>query len=340
MPVKNWLKFFAAFTLICFSCVVANAQTKKKHIIHHRQKIDTSAMDLNSRISDSILHEAEIKDTTVPYMVNKIESYSFSLNRAENFFDRRLDTAGILKTLSGLERGLNYFHKRLDQTENPMNLRNLNTASVLLNESHETLEGWEKTLQEYTDQLNIIHQKIRLVKHDSSLLNDSLNTLLRGQMRAVYNRSLALDSVLHNSTIKINTLRNRVSINFLLVKDLQIELSDHRQAMSQLIWKQEEAPFFELCATDYDATLPEILQDGLTRSVRIIKFFMKTTWDTRSVNLGIWVFLLIWFLIIMRVLKRRPEPQPIIQNLTFLKKSAIICSLLLLFTYGPFLYGS
>src|SRR5450432_250078 len=338
MPVKHRLRIVFFSGLVCISCFLAGAQQKKRPV--HQRKIDSAVVDLTSRISDSILQEAEIKDTTVPYMVNKIETYSFSLNRAENFFDRRLDTAGILKTLSGLERGLNYFHKRLDQTENPMNLRNLNTASVLLNESHETLEGWEKTLQEYTDQLNIIHQKIRLVKHDSSLLNDSLNTLLRGQMRAVYNRSLALDSVLHNSTIKINTLRNRVSINFLLVKDLQIELSDHRQAMSQLIWKQEEAPFFELCATDYDATLPEILQDGLTRSVRIIKFFMKTTWDTRSVNLGIWVFLLIWFLIIMRVLKRRPEPQPIIQNLTFLKKSAIICSLLLLFTYGPFLYGS
>jgi potassium-dependent mechanosensitive channel len=338
MPVKHWLRIIIVSAFCCMICGLSTAQQKKRKV--HHQKIDSSVMDLTSKLSDSILQEAEIKDTTVPYMVNKIESYSFSLNRAENFFDRSLDTAGILKSLSGMERGLNYYHKRLDQNENPMNLRNLSTSSVLLSEMRETLEGWEKLLIDYTEQLNNIHQKIRLVKHDSSLLNDSLNIILRGQMRVVYNRSLSLDSILHNSTIKINTLRNRVSINFLLVKDLQEEIADHRQAISQLIWKQEEAPFFELCTTDYDASLPEILQDGLTRSTRVIKFFMKTTWDNRSINLGIWIFLVIWFLIIMKVVHKKPEPQSIIQNLTFLKKSAIVCSLLLLFTYSPFLYVS
>ncbi len=96
MPVKNWLRFISVFNSYMFFLRLANAQVKKKHVIHHRQKIDTSAMDLNSRISDSILQESEIKDTTVPYMVNKIESYSFSLNRAENFLDRSFDTTGII----------------------------------------------------------------------------------------------------------------------------------------------------------------------------------------------------------------------------------------------------
>ncbi len=220
-----------------------------------------------------------------------------------------------------------------------MNLRNLNTAYVLMSESRETLEGWEKSLASYTAQLNDIHQKIRLVKHDSSLLNDSLDNILRGQMKTVHNRSLSLDSILHSSTIKSNTLRNRVSISYLLVKDLQSEISDHQQAIRAGVFKQEEAPFFDLCATDYDATLPEIISDGLTRSTRVVRFFMRTTWDTRAINLGIWVLLFTWFLIIMRVLRKRPDPQPIVQNLVFLKKSTLICSLLLLFTYSPFLYA-
>ncbi len=337
MPVKYRLRSTLGFIIFSLICVQALGQTKKRMV--HRQKVDTSIVDLTSRISDSILREAEVRDTTVPYMVNKIQSYTFSLNRAENFFDRKLDTAGILKSLSGLERGLKYFHKRLAQNENPMNLRNLNTAYVLLSESRETLEGWEKSLASYTVQLNDIHQKIRLVKHDSSLLNDSLDAILGGQMKTVHNRSLSLDSILHSSTIKSNTLRNRVSVNYLLVKDLQSEISDHQQAIRAGIFKQEEAPFFDLCATDYDATLPEIISDGLTRSTRVVRFFMKTTWDTRAINLGIWVLLFVWFLIIVRVLRKRPDPQPIVQNLVFLKKSTLICSLLLLFTYSPFLYA-
>ncbi len=47
MPVKNWFSFISVLMLLCIFCNLANAQTKKKRIIHHRQKIDTSVMDLN-----------------------------------------------------------------------------------------------------------------------------------------------------------------------------------------------------------------------------------------------------------------------------------------------------
>ena len=256
-------------------------------------------MDLNSRISDSILQESEIKDTTVPYMVNKIESYSFSLNRAENFLDRSFDTTGIILSISGLERGLNYFHARLERNDNPLNLRNLNTSLVLLNESKETLEDWNKSLTVYIEELNKIHQRIREVKHDSSLLNDSLDAVLHGQMKAMRDRSLSLDSILHSTTIKVNTLRDRVSINYLVLQDLQSEIKDRQQSISEAMWNQEEVPLLDLRPSDYEVTLPDLLKDCFGRSVRIVNRFMSTTWDTRSVNIIIWVLLLIWFLIIL-----------------------------------------
>ncbi len=273
-------------------------------------------------------------------MVNKIETYSFSLNRAENFLDRNFDTTGIIKTISGLERGLNYFHARLERSDNPLNLRNLNTSLVLLNESKETLEDWNKSLSAYVGELNNIHQRIREVKHDSSLLNDSLDTVLHGQMKAVHDRSLSLDSILHTTTIKVNTLRDRVSINYLVIQDLQSEIRDRQQSISEAMWKQEEAPLLDLRSADYDVTLREILQDCLGRSTRVVKRFMSTTWDTRSINLGIWIFLMIWFIVISRMVRKKPNKDDITGNLVFLKKSAVLSALLLLVTYGPFLYPS
>jgi potassium-dependent mechanosensitive channel len=340
MPVKIRLKIISSLILLCFFCIQTSAQVKKKHFIHRRQKIDTSAMDLNSKISDSILQEAEIKDTTVPYMVNKIETYSFSLNRAENFLDRNFDTSGIVKSISGLERGLNYFHARLERNDNPLNLRNLNTSLVLLNESKETLEDWKESLSIYIDQLNSIHQRIREVKHDSTLLNDSLDAVLHGQMKAMHDRSLLLDSILHTTTIKVNTLRDRVSINYLVVQDLQSEIRDRQQSISEAMWKQEEAPFIDISPSDYEAPIKEVLQDAMGRSVRVTQRFMSTTWDTRSINVGIWMLFLIWFLILMHVVRRMPDKETVLINLVFIKKSVLISALLLLFTYGPFLYPS
>src|SRR5689334_4322321 len=135
MPVTYRLKAIIACVLFSLSVYITSAQVKKS--ARNRRKVDSTAIDLNSRISDSILNEKDIRDTTVPNMVNKVETYSFSLNRAENFFEKRMDTAGMLKSLSGMERRLNYFHNRLERNDNPLNLRSLNTATVLLGEARE-----------------------------------------------------------------------------------------------------------------------------------------------------------------------------------------------------------
>lgn len=335
MPAQTRLRFTL---LCCMLWSLTSAQVKKKS--SHRVKPDSTVMELNRRLSDSILREAEIKDTTVPYMVNKIESYSFSLNRAEIFFENGYDTTDILKSVSGIERELNSFHNRLERNDKPMNLRSLNTSSVMLGESQESLESWDSSMAAYAIQLKNIHQRIRLVRYDSSLLNDSLNALLSGQMRTVYDRSISLDSVLHISTIKIKTIRNRVSIDLLLLKDLQSEIGDRRQATNQAMWRQEESPFFDFCATDYEFTLGQVLRDGWSRSRRVIQIFMQTTWDTRSLNLGIWLFLLIWFLVTLHLVRKKIDNEVVFRQLIFLKKSAILSSLLLLFTYGPFLYAT
>jgi len=187
----------AAVFMLCLLCLFAHGQGQVKNKSRRHIRQDSLTQEMNSRISDSILQEAEIKDTTVPFMVNKVEAYSFSLNRSEAFFDRRFDTTDILRSLSGLERGLNNFHNRMERNVVPMNLRNLNTADILLDETKERLNNWLKSLDQYIGQLNAIHQRIREVKHDSTLLNDSLNTVLHGQMAAVHDRSLLLDSILH-----------------------------------------------------------------------------------------------------------------------------------------------
>jgi hypothetical protein len=49
---------------------------------------------------------------------------------------------------------------------------------------------------------------------------------------------------------------------------------------------------------------------------------------------------LVWFLITLRVVRKKPDNESILRNLTFLKKSALLSSLLLLFTYGSFVYVS
>src|SRR5665213_270915 len=337
MPEMIRAKSFLCLVALTVCCSAGLAQAKKR--VHHRKKDDSALLDMNSRLSDSLLQEAEIKDTTVPNMVNKVESYSFKLNRAESFLERKLDTAGILKALSGMERGLNFFHNRLERNDDPLNLRNLNTASVLLDESQERLVDWQKLLDGFSHEMDKNHDHIRQIKHDSTLLNAALDSILQGEMKIVYDRSLSLDSLQHLAIIKINTLRNRVSINNLLVRDLKSEIQYRLNQLRTGMWKQEEAPLLIASASDYDSSLWAIVTDALIRSFRVVSIFMVTTWDTRSINIIIWIVLLIWFIINLHHIKKDKDTETILNNVRFLKHSVWISSLLLLFTYGSYLYA-
>jgi hypothetical protein len=59
MPFNNGIRFISLTALRSLICIVTEAQVKKRTV--HRHKTDSAAMELNSRISDSILPEAEIK---------------------------------------------------------------------------------------------------------------------------------------------------------------------------------------------------------------------------------------------------------------------------------------
>jgi potassium-dependent mechanosensitive channel len=339
MPVRRLVcPLFACLLLLSLSSPVVGQQKKRIHHFHH--KVDTSLIEINTRISDSILEEAEIKDTTVPNMVNKVESYSFTLNRSEGFLTRRLDTAGILAAVSGLERSLNFFKNRLEKNDDPLNLRNLNTAAIMLNEHAERLHGWEDQLTQYGQQMNLNLTSLNKISHDTTLNNPSLDSTLHGQLTSVHERAGSLDSLQHLALVKIKTLRNRVSINSLLVQDLITEIRYRTQTLRANMLKEEEPPLFSACSSDYDASFAEIVVDAMGRSYRVITIFMQATWDNRLVNILIWLLLLTWFLITLHHLRKAKENKDIFEHVSFIKKSALVSSLLLLFTYGPFLYAS
>ncbi|HEY4156201.1 MAG TPA: hypothetical protein VGM24_12260, partial [Puia sp.] len=338
MPLRTRAKRLPFLIALLAICSLGLAQSKKR--VHHNRKSDSALLEMNSRLSDSLLQEAEIRDTVVPNMVNKVESYSFRLNRAESFLNRKLDTTGILKSLSRLERGLNFLHNRLERNDNSLNLRNLNTASVLLGESQEKLNDWQNLLDGFSDQMDKNHDHIRKIKHDSTLLNTSLDSVLHGEMKTVYQRALSLDSVQHLASAKINALRNRISINNLLLRDLKTEIQYRTQQLRSGMWKPEEPPILNAGVSDYDSSLPSVISEAMSRSLQVLRIFMASTWDTRLINIGIWIVLLLWFLINLYHLKKKKDNESVLKNVKFISRSALFSSLLLLFTYGPFLYES
>ncbi|MDP4130005.1 MAG: mechanosensitive ion channel, partial [Bacteroidota bacterium] len=55
--------------------------------------------------------------------------------------------------------------------------------------------------------------------------------------------------------------------------------------------------------------------------------------------LFIWLFLLVWFMINLHHIRKEKDTDTILRNVQFLNRSALVSSLLLLFTYGSYLYA-
>lgn len=333
---KGWLRVFMCVLIWTIASEYTYSQ-KKKHSVSRKDSLE---QDINARMADSILQIQAIKDTTIPSLVNKVRSYSFILNRSGSFYRRKPDTSGIMTGLKGMERGLNFFKSRMERAENQLNLRNLNTAVTLLQESAERLSDWQKTLSDYSDRTSKANANVQKILHDSSLQNQSADSALHGQLSNLLEKAHTTDSTQRESLFKVNTLRNRVSVNYLLANDLISEINYRTQTLRSELWKKEEPPLLEARASDYSQSLLQLVADAIQRADRITRIFMLTTWDTRSMNILIWLVVLTWLIISTRRINKFEDADKAWKPAPLLHRSVIVSSLVLLFTFGPFLYSN
>src|SRR6185312_7278875 len=112
---------------------------KKKHEVHEFHPYERP-------------HTKEIQtlnDTLIPELVNKVESYTYTIDRNDFLLTRNFDLQSIRNALPDIEKRLDGFKLRFEQQGGNMNLRGLNSATILLGETSKKLTDYKAILTNY-----------------------------------------------------------------------------------------------------------------------------------------------------------------------------------------------
>lgn len=304
------------------------------------QKNESAADSIRkAAIHDSLAIKA-MSDTVVPKIVNKIETYTFTISRSSSFFRHRIDTSKISTALPGIEKGLTFFKNRLDKSDVEMNLRNLNTFSIMLQESADKLAVWQQNLNDYSEQLIKSNLEIKRIINDATLKTSLPDTALIRQAQSVLKKAHALDSIQQLAITRINVMKNKVSISSLLTSDMLSDLRFRTISFKTAMWGQEESPLFRIKTSEYKQSLLDVFTNSFQRSFRVFSIYTAGSWNIRSLNLLLLATLLAWCLINYKRIKKYEDADKIISHLHFLNHSVIISCLTVFLCVAPFFYSN
>ncbi len=289
------------------------------------------------QLKDSLLRVNE-SDTIVPFLLNKVQTYTLTIDRNTTFINRNIDLSEVKDTLSGIESLLKRFKLRLEAGSRTWNLRGLNSTSILLKATATDLTDFQKTLVNYSKQLTINNNDLQVILKDS-LLNEVMpDSILQVQMDDVRQEAFELDTIQKSVLSQVNLLRNRVSVALFQAKDIVFDLAYISASQKRTMWQQEEPPLFDAKRTDYKKSFDAVISEAFQRMNRGLSRYLKSNPDILSLTIFVFIFLTVWSYLNMRKAKKLDDFLLIVNDLHFYRKGILLVGVFGLFTYGPFFF--
>lgn len=299
--------------------------------------ISTAAFSqrISRRQHDSAL--AQIKnDTLIPFLINKVKSYTVTIDRSNSFVKRKINMANVSGDLPGIESNLKKFKERLGKTTNTWNLRGLNSVVILLDETAEKLTAYQTNLNNYSEQLTKNNKEVKAIINDPLLELQLPDSALELQLVDVHNEVFELDTLQQKVLGQVNLMRNRTSIALLQCNDILSDLTYQTTELKTAMWQREEQPLLYAASKNYHKTLVDTATEALERSVKIISIYLAGKGGTLSFCLIFFLFFLAWSFSNNRRIKKMDNAKEIMVQAIFFKRSVLISSLFALFVYLPF----
>ncbi len=317
---KIILQLLAFITGMLFLLQSVSAQTDSAAILHHEAPVAI--------------------DTLIPSLVSKVASYTFIIDRNTFQIRRKFNMAPIAADMPAIERSIKGFKTRLEVRGRQMNLRSLNSGTILLGELSDKLTAYQKSLSIYNTQLIKSNAEVKKIINDTALHLEVPDTALAEQMKDLHTEGLSLDSLQRSVLIKVLLLRNRVSINLLQANDIMSDMGYLSTALKLNMWQQEEPPLFSADKNDYHQSLLQITTTALQRSYRIISIYLNGKWNVFTYTVLLFIFITVWCMLNLRRIKKLDNASAILAPVYVLPRSVLIGCMLGYFTYAPLFFAN
>ncbi|WP_336518141.1 mechanosensitive ion channel family protein [Pollutibacter soli] len=323
--------FFLFFTIILFTSLSADAQLIPSIIKNEKKKDSvkpTEPQPINTN-SDSLGFS----------ITNTLENYTTSLNRDMSLLRRGFDTSEIARELPVMEDVLVTLKRNIDSKSERMNLRNLFSYQVALQQIDKQAEGHQQKLLNFSKQLNDIRTDIRNIKDaDQFNISSDDSIMLEGllqQVKPLMAKKALVDSMQRQAQRKIGVLQNRATAAFLQGTELLDAVNGRiRNLQSQFVIR-DQPYIWNARPMPEESSLKEMIKEEFSRNRRVIDFY----YSLNLVSIFVLLSLTLLFYFFARYNYRRLKatgamgwnlPMP------FVNRSILGSVLLVLFTFTPY----
>jgi potassium efflux system protein len=281
-----------------------------------------------------------VKDTLVPFLVNKVQTYSFDIKRNDDLVRRGLNVGPIQAAIPGIQKRLDGFTKRLNDKARRMNIRSLNSGTILLKETTDQLTDYQTTLSTFYTALSRSNSELKKISNDPLLNANAVDTQLSQQMHDVLTDARRLDSIQKNTIAKVTIVRNKVSILLLQANDIVSELSYRTTSAKRNMWNQEDEPLLQDKPSSDEQPLSALIGSALKRCGHNIQIFLRNKWDIITIVFLIFALITAWCLSNIRRVRSQEDAPNILALAPFLKRSVVVGCIMTLVTIMPFCFSN
>ena len=291
----------------------------------------------HNKYRDSVVVHA---DTSIPVIITKIETYSYIIDHTNFLFRNPLNVSPIYLDLNQIEKRLEGFKTRLEQKGKKMNIRSINSSSILLKEIANKLSVYKNTLTNYSDQLSLSNSKVKKIISDPILKIQLPDSVLNEQLNDLLTEGKSLDSVEGQVLGRVNLLKNHVAIDLLQARDIISDMGYLSIEKKQSMWQPDEAPLFETHQDHYQQELGEVFWASIQRSVKITQTYLSGKWKILSLSFLIAIFLFVWTSSIFFRVKKSANGITAMVPVLFFSRSLVLTSLLAFLIYSTYFFAN
>ena len=284
------------------------------------------------RAPDSL--QAVLNDTLLPSLVIKVSAYTATIDHTNFLLKRKFNITPISLDLPDIETKVKGFKQRLEKKGSQMNLRSLNSGIIILQEITADLASYDTILTNYSSELTQTNAEVKKIMRDPVLHEQVEDSILQEQLEDIRTESLNVDSMQQKIIMRVNLLRNKVSVNLLEAKDV---ISDMRYLTLSLklgMWGKEQSSLFTAKPAEYHSSFGEIIINALERSFKIIGIYLNDKWDVMTLGLLVLIAIFSWVFVNLRRVKKQPAAHALLQPMHFLHQS-VFAGCLMGFFYLP-----
>ena len=252
------------------AAALANTQHKKK--VLHRSWRDSLRRKILQR--DSMIRSFKHSDAALNDLLSKIEDYNSSYVETHNDLENGFDTADISERLPLLEKRMAVMKTTIN---NSTTMGYIVTIRDMIDHLKEQTATWQTQLNDYSDALDTMRQKItdfnadttlKVIPADSALM---VKTFIR--IKDLKQKWAVIDGVTQKAMIRIGLLENRVSALSILLIDLdnRIDQKIHNFTLNAI--DNEDGYIWAIKKRSKGADITSALNSSFTLNTKLYRYF-------------------------------------------------------------------